>query len=43
MFPVTSDEDAIECKKRIGDLLRGKPDVITDFSIKAMPPIRPNV
>ncbi|GAH82102.1 unnamed protein product [marine sediment metagenome] len=37
MFPVTSDDDAIECKKRIQELLRGKPDVMTDFSIRDMP------
>jgi len=36
-FPVTSDDEAIDVKKKIGTLLAGKPDVIIDFRIRRMP------
>ncbi|GAH11557.1 unnamed protein product [marine sediment metagenome] len=38
IFPVESDEDAIECKKKIQNTLSDKPDVLFDFTIKSMPP-----
>jgi len=39
MFPVNSDEDAIECKKKIAAVLADNPEAITEFSIRAMPPM----
>lgn len=41
MFPVTSDEQALDCKKRIRESLKDIPDVQTQFSIMDTP-IRPN-
>lgn len=39
MFPVTSDDDAIICKKKIQIALQDKSDVLIDFTIKSMPPM----
>lgn len=41
MFPVNSDEQAIECKKKIAAALSDNPNAITEFSIRAMPPMPP--
>ena len=37
MFPVTSDEDAIACKKKIQEALGDKSDVNIQFSIMSSP------
>lgn len=39
MFPVNSDEDAIECKKKIAAAVADKPDAVMQFSISNMPPM----
>lgn len=41
MFPVTSDEQAIEYKKKIGDILSDIPTAFIEFSIKTIPPRPP--
>lgn len=38
MFPVESDEQAIEYKKKIADILSDKPDAQIQFSILTAPP-----
>lgn len=42
MFPVTTDEQAIACKKKIGDVLADSPQARIEFSLSTIP-IRPNV
>ncbi len=37
MFPVESDEQAIEYKKKIAEVLKDEPDAIIDFGIRNMP------
>jgi len=37
MFPVTSDEQAIACKKKISDTLADIPNVQIQFSISNIP------
>lgn len=36
-FPVESDEQAIEYKKKIGDVLSDMPNALIEFSIKTIP------
>ena len=38
MFPVETDEQAVEYKKKIAEVLKDKPDVQFQFSIMSMPP-----
>ncbi|MBA7680008.1 hypothetical protein ES703_88315 [subsurface metagenome] len=38
MFPVESDEKAIEYKKKINDILSDIPDAIIEFGIRTIPP-----
>jgi len=42
-FPVTSDDEAIDVKKRVGLLLEDKPDVMIDFRIRRMPKHGPSL
>ena len=43
-FPVDTDEQAIEYKKKIGDVLADIPQVRIEFSIMTLPPRKtPNV
>jgi len=42
MFPVDTDEQAIEYKKKIADVLSDKPDAQIHFSIMSMPDRTPN-
>lgn len=37
MFPVTSDEDAIDCKKKVTEALSDKPNVQIQFGITSIP------
>lgn len=37
MFPVSSDEDAIACKKKIKEALSDKPDAQMQFTIMPVP------
>lgn len=37
MFPVKSDEEAIDCKKKIAAAISDKPEAQTDFRITSMP------
>lgn len=37
MFPVTTDEQAIEYKKKIGDILADSPQARIEFSIMSRP------
>ncbi|MBA7526368.1 hypothetical protein ES705_18530 [subsurface metagenome] len=37
MFPVVSDEQAINCKKKIKEILSDIPEVNTQFSLMDMP------
>lgn len=37
MFPVVSDEEAIEIKKKVTELLSDIPDAQTNFSISSLP------
>lgn len=39
MFPVKSDEQALDCKKKIKDALSDVPDVQTQFSIMSASPM----
>ena len=43
MFPVTSDEQAIEYKKKIADILSEIPDAQIQFSIMSTPTSGPQV
>ena len=43
MFPVESDEQAIEYKKKIASLLAEIPDAVLNFSLSTIPPAPPNV
>jgi len=36
-FPVTSDDEAIDVKKKIGALMSDKPDVMIDFRMRMVP------
>ena len=38
MFPVESDEQAIEYKKKVAEVLKDIPDVMTQFNISNIPP-----
>jgi len=38
MFPVETDEQAIEYKKKIADILSDKPDAQIHFAISSIPP-----
>lgn len=42
MFPVETDEKAIEYKKKIGDVLADIPQVRIEFSLMSRPPVIPN-
>jgi len=41
VFPVVSDEKAIEYKKKITDVLRETADAQIQFSIMSLPPNKP--
>jgi len=41
MFPVDTDEQAIEYKKKIADILADKPDAQMHFSISPLPNLPP--
>ena len=43
MFPVTSDEQAIEYKKKINDVLSDIPQARIEFSLTSIPVRLPNV
>jgi len=36
-FPVTSDDEAIEVKKKVAAMLSGKPDTMIDFRMRMVP------
>ena len=40
VFPVESDEQAIGCKKKIGEIMRGIPEVQTQFAIMGASSLR---
>ena len=42
MFPVESDEQAIDYKKKIAEVLKDNPDAQIQFSIMGMPRGKPN-
>ena len=42
MFPVDTDEQAIEYKKKLTDLLAGISDAQITFSLMTMPPKKPD-
>lgn len=44
MFPVQSDQQAIDCKKKIKEILSDVPEVNVQFSLMDLPsrPIAPN-
>ena len=42
MFPVDSDEQAIDCKKKIKEALSEVPDVTTQFSLMDIPATVPS-
>lgn len=41
MFPVKSDEEALACKKKIGEIFTDMPDVVIQFAINSGPLDRP--
>lgn len=40
MFPIESDEQAIEYKKRIAEVLKDNPEAQIHFTIMSMPPVK---
>jgi len=42
MFPVETDEQAIEYKKKIAEILSDKPDAQIHFAISSIPPAMSN-
>lgn len=42
MFPVDTDEQAIEYKKKINDILANIPQARIEFSLMSRPPLVPN-
>ncbi|MBA7609501.1 hypothetical protein ES703_16692 [subsurface metagenome] len=42
MFPVETDEQAIEYKRKIAEVLKDKPDATIQFSLMTPPPM-PNI
>lgn len=40
MFPVNSDEEAIECKKKISEVLKDKSDALVEFRLSTAPPLK---
>ena len=43
LFPIESDDHAIDVKKKIGAVLKEVPDVMVDFRIRGIPKHGPSV